>query len=245
MILPEAEKKDWNYLYFSKWLADVLSVLRANNELGTEAFALLKIASSNRTFISSALLNHALNQPKEELKTHFTTREGTYKLMTMAEYSRPNRVPMNQMQPGAANVAGAPVRVSFLSLNSGNKTPSSRAEEQDFLDADENYREELATADRICFNVGRELYVYLYKGIHTAADLSKPIDKRVYKGTYPTCHHFNQETATSTSCSLIIGFSAGQIQLIDPFHKEYQASRLYNEERFIDKTGVTCLRWVP
>lgn len=192
-----------------------------------------------------AILNHALNQPKEELKTHFTTREGTYKLMTMAEYSRPNRVPMNQMQPGTANVAGAPVRVSFLSLNTGNKSPSPRAEDQDELDCDENYREELATADRICFNVGRELYVYLYKGIHTAADLSKPIDKRVYKGTYPTCHQFNQETATSTSCSLIIGFSAGQIQLIDPFHKEYQASRLYNEERFIDKTGVTCLRWVP
>ncbi|VDO70561.1 unnamed protein product [Heligmosomoides polygyrus] len=152
---------------------------------------------------------------------------------------------MNQMQPGTANVAGAPVRVSFLSLNTGNKSPSPRAEDQDELDCDENYREELATADRICFNVGRELYVYLYKGIHTAADLSKPIDKRVYKGTYPTCHQFNQETATSTSCSLIIGFSAGQIQLIDPFHKEYQASRLYNEERFIDKTGVTCLRWVP
>uniref|UniRef100_A0A0K0D2I9 WD_REPEATS_REGION domain-containing protein n=1 Tax=Angiostrongylus cantonensis TaxID=6313 RepID=A0A0K0D2I9_ANGCA len=110
---------------------------------------------------------------------------------------------------------------------------------------DENCREELATADRICFNVGRELYVYFFRGIHTAADLSKPIDKRVYKGTYPTCHHFNQETATSTSCSLIIGFSAGQIQLIDPLHKEYQVSRLYNEERFIDKTGVTCLRWVP
>ncbi|VDO28438.1 unnamed protein product [Haemonchus placei] len=193
-----------------------------------------------------AILNHALSQPKEELKTHFTTREGSYKLMTMAEYSRPNRVPMNQViQPGTANVAGAPVRVSFLSLNGINKSPSPRTEEQDDFDCDENYREDLATADRICFNVGRELYVYLYKGIHTAADLSKPIDKRVYKGTYPTCHHFNQETATSTNCSLIIGFSAGQIQLIDPFHKEYQASRLYNEERFIDKTGVTCLRWVP
>ncbi|PIO69494.1 WD domain, G-beta repeat protein, partial [Teladorsagia circumcincta] len=125
----------------------------------------------------------------------------------MAEYSRPNRVPMNQMQPGTANVAGAPVRVSFLTLNTGNKSPSPRTEEQDDFDCDENYREDLATADRICFNVGRELYVYLY--------------------------------------NLIIGFSAGQIQLIDPFHKEYQASRLYNEERFIDKTGVTCLRWVP
>ncbi|VDK55698.1 unnamed protein product [Cylicostephanus goldi] len=53
-------------------------------------------ASFCTRLFAGALLNHALNQPKEELKTHFTTREGTYKLMTMAEYSRPNRVPMNQ-----------------------------------------------------------------------------------------------------------------------------------------------------
>ncbi|KAJ1372353.1 hypothetical protein KIN20_034490 [Parelaphostrongylus tenuis] len=100
-----------------------------------------------------ALLNHALNQPKEELKIHFTVREGTYKLVTMAEYSRPNRIPMNQMQPGTANVACAPVRVSFLSLISGKKSPPSRSEEHDSLDFDENCREDLATADRICFNV--------------------------------------------------------------------------------------------
>ncbi|ETN82336.1 WD domain, G-beta repeat protein [Necator americanus] len=186
-----------------------------------------------------AFLNHALNQPKEELKTHFTTREGTYKLMTMAEYSRPNRVPMNQ-----AIKRRLPEKFAYILKNIQPRV-FIFVKGQEFLDSDENYREEMATADRICFNVGRELYVYLYKGIHTAADLSKPIDKRVYKGTYPTCHHFNQETATTTSCSLIIGFSAGQVQLIDPFHKEYQASRLYNEERFIDKTGVTCLRWCP
>ncbi|KAE9413480.1 hypothetical protein Angca_007830 [Angiostrongylus cantonensis] len=184
-----------------------------------------------------ALLNHALNQPKEELKTHFTVREGTYKLMTMAEYSRPNRIPMNQVLFIADHFS-----VLFIHYMYGVYAHNIIYIYTYF---DENCREELATADRICFNVGRELYVYLYKGIHTAADLSKPIDKRVYKGTYPTCHHFNQETATSTSCSLIIGFSAGQIQLIDPLHKEYQVSRLYNEERFIDKTGVTCLRWVP
>lgn len=45
--------------------------------------------------------------------------------------------------------------------------------------------------------------------------------------------------------SLIIGFSAGQIQLIDPFQKDFQISRLFNEDRFIDKSPVTCLKWVP
>lgn len=45
--------------------------------------------------------------------------------------------------------------------------------------------------------------------------------------------------------SLIIGFSAGQIQLIDPFRNDLQISRLYNEDRLIDKTAVTCLKWIP
>lgn len=61
-----------------------------------------------------------------------------------------------------------------------------------------------------------------------AADLTKPVDKRVYKGTYPTCHDFNQCTVTNEGVSLLVGFSAGQIQLIDPIKKEL--SKLYNEE---------------
>ena len=40
-----------------------------------------------------------------------------------------------------------------------------------------------------------------------------------------------------------LGFSTGQIQLIDPIKKELK--KLFNEERLIDKTKVTCLRWVP
>ncbi|XP_056872717.1 WD repeat-containing protein 20 isoform X2 [Takifugu flavidus] len=76
-----------------------------------------------------------------------------------------------------------------------------------------------------------------------AADLSKPIDKRIYKGTQPTCHDFNPLTATAESVSLLVGFSAGQVQLIDPIKKE--TSKLFNEERLIDKSRVTCVRWVP
>lgn len=59
-------------------------------------------------------------------------------------------------------------------------------------------------------------------------DLSKPIDKRIYKGTQPTCHDFNPLTATAESVSLLVGFSAGQVQLIDPIKKE--TSKLFNEE---------------
>jgi hypothetical protein len=61
-----------------------------------------------------------------------------------------------------------------------------------------------------------------------AADLTKPIDKRIYKGTLPTCHDFNEASVTADSVLLLVGFSAGQVQLIDPIKKD--VSKLYNEE---------------
>lgn len=72
---------------------------------------------------------------KDELKTQFITREGTYKLMTLGEYSRPNRVGFNAQ-------ANTPVKVSFVHLP-----------------------DPCGNGDRICLNVGRELYVYMYKGV--------------------------------------------------------------------------------
>lgn len=73
---------------------------------------------------------------KDELKTQFITREGTYRLMTLSEYSRPNRVGYTNSQGSTS------VRVSFVTLP----------------DASGN-------GERICFNFGRELYVYMYKGV--------------------------------------------------------------------------------
>uniref|UniRef100_UPI00358EF54C WD repeat-containing protein 20-like isoform X3 n=1 Tax=Myxine glutinosa TaxID=7769 RepID=UPI00358EF54C len=133
-----------------------------------------------------------------EIKTQFTTREGIYKLLPFSEYSRPNRVPFNSQ-------GSNPVRVSFVNVN-----------------------DQSGSGDRICFNVGRELYFYIYKGVRKAADLSKPIDKRIYKGTQPTCHDVNSVTARGESVSLLVGFSAGQVQLLDPVKKE--TSKLFNEE---------------
>ena len=81
--------------------------------------------------------------PKDELKTQFMTREGTYQLMTLAEYSRPNRV-------GYANAAAntsAPVKVSFFP--SGAASPGAPGPEG---------------GEKIAFNYGRELFVYPYKG---------------------------------------------------------------------------------
>uniref|UniRef100_V5HSI7 Putative wd40 protein dmr-n9 n=1 Tax=Ixodes ricinus TaxID=34613 RepID=V5HSI7_IXORI len=157
------------------------------------------------------MATHCEGAGKDDLKTQFTTREGTYKVLSLSEYSRPNRVGYNSQ-------SNSPVKVSFVSL------PDSSEE-------------------RICFNVGRELYVYMYRGVKKAADLSKPVDKRVYKGTYPTCHDFHPTATSEGGLLLLVGFSAGQVQLIDPVKKEL--SRLYNDERLIDKSRVTCVRWLP
>lgn len=59
-------------------------------------------------------------------------------------------------------------------------------------------------------------------------DLNKPVEKKLYKGTNPTCHNFNQSAATVDGAPLLVGFSTGQIQLIDPVKKDN--STLYNEE---------------
>uniref|UniRef100_A0A3P9DUJ9 Uncharacterized protein n=1 Tax=Maylandia zebra TaxID=106582 RepID=A0A3P9DUJ9_9CICH len=133
-------------------------------------------------------------------------REGFYKLLTLSDSLQraaaagavPNSSPAGFLPP---------VRVSMVKLQ-----PEDPSEE----------------SERVCFNIGRELYFYTYTNIKKAVDLSKPIDKRIYKGTQPTCHDFNQYSATAESVALIVGFSAGQVQYLDPIKKE--TSKLFNEE---------------
>lgn len=86
-------------------------------------------------FLKTNMASQSEGGGKEELKTHFVTREGTYKLMPLSEYSKPTRTPYN----GQVN---APVKVSFINVNDGTGCP-----------------------DRICFNVGRELYFHVYKNV--------------------------------------------------------------------------------
>ncbi|CRL07748.1 CLUMA_CG020702, isoform A [Clunio marinus] len=113
------------------------------------------------------------------------------------------------------------------------------------LQQEHNYlnQNNVPNGDWICFNFGKELYTYSYRGVRKAADLSKPIDKKLYKGTNPSCHDFNQTTATCDGAPLLVGFTTGQIQLVYPGRREQ--GKLYNEERLIDKTKVTCLKWLP
>lgn len=73
-------------------------------------------------------------------------------------------------------------------------------------------------------------------------DLNKPIDKRIYKGTQPTCHDFNQFTAATETISLLVGFSAGQVQYLDLIKKD--TSKLFNEE-VIEDTNSALLIYLP
>ncbi|GAB0093702.1 WD repeat-containing protein 20 [Sergentomyia squamirostris] len=188
---------------------------------------------------------------KDDLKTQFVTREGTYRLMTLSEYSRPNRV-------GYTNNQSSPqVRVSIVSLPShlsgvpaapplqpAAQTPALTTSNGQDVSAYGLTAAGSAGGDRICYNFGKELFVYAYRGVKKqTADLSKPIDKKLYKGTNPSCHDFNSTNATNEGAPLLVGFTTGQIQLVQPGRRE--PGKLYNEERLIDKTKVTCLKWVP
>lgn len=113
---------------------------------------------------------------KDDLKTQFITREGTYRLMTLSEYSRPNRVGYT------SNQSSPQVRVSIVSLPSvplttfGSSQSSTQLLQQQQPPPPSqipispsllNNGQEPITpgGDRICFNYGKEIFVYAYRGI--------------------------------------------------------------------------------
>ncbi|XP_007234013.3 WD repeat-containing protein 20 [Astyanax mexicanus] len=193
-----------------------------------------------------------------EIKSQFRTREGFYKLLTLSDSQQRGGLPRGPGGAGTAAAPGAPGTVGGVGLVQGPGAGAAGAagagaggssSPAGFLPPVRVSMVKLQPEDpseeseRVCFNIGRELYFYTYTNIKKAVDLSKPIDKRIYKGTQPTCHDFNQYSATADSVALIVGFSAGQVQYLDPIKKE--TSKLFNEERLIDKTKVTCLKWLP
>ncbi len=221
-------------------------------------------------------------QAEQEVKTQFMTREGLYKMMPLSEYTRPNRVgyanpglstgvvgPSGSAGGGGgggvqggqgANGPGGPppVRVSFsIGVTGGGSSLSSASTSTSLSDSNGETPSSPCSSgpamDKIAFNYGREIFVYPYRGLKKAADLTKPLDKRVYKGTCPTCHDFgtsaslsnggaandghqqhNGASSLSSSSSgteltpLLVGFTQGQIQLVDPVRKDL--SKLFNEE---------------
>lgn len=133
---------------------------------------------------------------KDDLKTQFETREGTYRLMTLSEYSRPNRVgyQSNQNNPQVrvslitlpANVTTAVPAVAAATATAATSvaattTPPSQLQQpastasatfvangQDATPMQPfqlQQQQQHGSNDRICFNFGKELYVYAYRGV--------------------------------------------------------------------------------
>uniref|UniRef100_A0A3Q0RPK3 DM1 locus, WD repeat containing n=1 Tax=Amphilophus citrinellus TaxID=61819 RepID=A0A3Q0RPK3_AMPCI len=191
-----------------------------------------------------------------EIKSQFRTREGFYKLLTLSDSLQRGGLPRGPsagatLGPGAgpgpipAAAAAAAAAASSSSNAAANSSPAGFLPPVRVSMVKLQPEDPSEESERVCFNIGRELYFYtnLLFCCLQAVDLSKPIDKRIYKGTQPTCHDFNQYSATAESVALIVGFSAGQVQYLDPIKKE--TSKLFNEERLIDKSKVTCLKWLP
>lgn len=164
---------------------------------------------------------------KDDLKTQFATREGTYRLMTLSEYSRPNRVgyQTNQSNPqvrvslvslpapgsnstpyalprnssttssnasslstftgpgrGSGGAAGEGLVISPSLINSMANgavglddlhqqhkinvlaSPTAAANHSHLAGSVGNSSPAAGGIDRICFNFGKELYVYAYRG---------------------------------------------------------------------------------
>ncbi|VDO00158.1 unnamed protein product [Rodentolepis nana] len=86
-----------------------------------------------------------------------------------------------------------------------------------------------------CINSGRDICIYPIPGCRLY-DSHTP-GKQTFKTSAPVCHDFG------VSSLLLMGFAGGEIHLIDPFQKEL--CKVFNEEKYIERSPVTCIRWVP
>ncbi|VDL93171.1 unnamed protein product [Schistocephalus solidus] len=87
-----------------------------------------------------------------------------------------------------------------------------------------------------CINSGRDIYIYPVSEYQVYESYATP-SKRSFKTSLPVSHDF------SVSSLLLIGLSGGEIHILDPFQKE--TGKVFNEEKQIERSAVTCIRWVP
>jgi WD40 repeat protein len=145
--------------------------------------------------------------------TSFRTKEGTYKKGSF-QYCRETRKAHSGKEL-------SPVTVSFVSC-----------------------KDKEGTKEWITFNSAKEFYFYPFHGMRKFPDLTKPADKRTYRApTVPVCHDFNLMTRSTERLDLIIGFSTGPLQHVNPITRRSLCA--FNDDCSIDKTRVTCVKWVP
>ena len=105
----------------------------------------------------------ALSQSTLDIKQHFVTREGYYKNLPAYEYSRPNR-PSGIHAFSGNQPPNLPVKISLVHVP----------------DDDTGY------ADRILFNVGREIFLYAFKSIWEVRESMKKSSYRVGVISHPS-----------------------------------------------------------
>lgn len=200
---------------------------------------------------------------QDDVKTQFRAREGHYRLMNSPDYSQRSQKALGIGHSNHINNGGpssnsdsdrcekTSIKISLVTINDNNDPIAGiRHREQQFLsNSMSSERGQRGSRDRkICFNVGLELFVYNYDGIRNGPDASGSIFRKSYKSNAPTCHDFNQATATSASICLLVGFSQGQLQMIDLTGdgcEREENFKEFNVDRLIDKTRVTCIKWLP
>ncbi|XP_055331749.1 WD repeat-containing protein 20-like [Paramacrobiotus metropolitanus] len=152
----------------------------------------------------------------QDIKQHFVTREGAYRNLVTHEYSRPR---LQNSALSGAQQANVPVRMSLVQV----------ADDQ-----------ETGYPDRLLFNIGREIFLYAFKSIWEVPDLAHPLDRQIHKAL-PTCHDINRVSCSTQGCTVLIGFTTGSFHVTDPRKDPH----IYNEDRMLDKTKVTCVKWIP
>jgi len=116
---------------------------------------------------------NSLSNGREELKSQFTTREGTYRLVSAVELTRNTR-PLtyvgNNTGPSSSQGSIPPIRLSFVTLTSSTNASLTGFENGiDHSGAEDGSEHNSTnilyhTSHRICVNIGKELFVYPYLG---------------------------------------------------------------------------------
>ena len=150
-----------------------------------------------------------------EYRESFKTKEGVYHNIKSSTYCRPTKAPY-------FSKLSLPVNLSLVHARGPN------------------------AKGWIAFNVGKELYCYeqcktgqvlvfiqraLFRAVFILQqlDLNRPVDKHTYKGTVmPVSHDFNQMTASNNHLDLLVGFTNGAVQHLNPLRKEEQA--VFNDD---------------
>ncbi|CAF3598986.1 unnamed protein product [Rotaria socialis] len=202
------------------------------------------VASSVTSPVSSSLSKDSI-QRSDEIKTEFTSREGTYKISSLID---------NLGKIGTSTCLNEPVKITLLSrVETICDTNSQASSRRSSLTNDNSIEQKpllltngnkvngtMFFTDILAFNVGKELIIYEFAEA-TQLNLGEPIDHRIYKQNHQsTCHDITQNPNTNV-LHILVGFSKGQIQYINMQTKE---QKVFNEGSYLDKSKVTCIKWL-